>query len=237
MEITGAQPIGPIPDPGDPRGRAPGGPSLEARGESIGSSSGAEPSVPDLVRTVERVAGPSLEDRAGDDGATVSPEDLSESEKREVAELERRDREVRAHEAAHLQAAGAVARGGAEFQYQVGPDGKRYAVGGEVSIDVSPVPGDPQATVAKAQQIRRAATAPAQPSGADRAIAAQASRMEAEARQEMARDGDSRALLERGAPLPGRGGAEGAIAEETTSGASESPEEAGPPGTLFDTFA
>ncbi|MBF0266296.1 MAG: hypothetical protein HQL46_13610, partial [Gammaproteobacteria bacterium] len=57
------------------------------------------------------------------------------------------------------------------------------AVGGEVNIDVSGVSGDPQATIQKAQQIRRAATAPAEPSSKDRQVAAEASRMEAEARQ------------------------------------------------------
>ena len=72
--------------------------------------------------------------------------------------------------------------GAVSFQYQTGPDGKRYAVGGEVPIDVSSVEGDPRATLAKMQQIRRAALAPASPSGQDRAVAAQASRIEAETR-------------------------------------------------------
>ena len=37
--------------------------------------------------------------------------------------------------------------GGASYEYDNGPDGKRYAVGGEVSIDTSTVSGDPQATI------------------------------------------------------------------------------------------
>ena len=44
------------------------------------------------------------------------------------------DREERQHEQAHLSAAGGHARGGPSYQYETGPDGKRYAVGGEVSI-------------------------------------------------------------------------------------------------------
>ena len=111
--------------------------------------------------------------------------ELSGDEKRQLENLQARDREVRAHEAAHKAAAGSLAQGGARYEFETGPDGRRYAVGGEVSIDAAPVPGDPQATLAKAQTIRRAATAPAQPSAQDRAVALQASHMEAEARQQL----------------------------------------------------
>ena len=51
-------------------------------------------------------------------------------------------------------------------------------------IDMSEVPGDPDATIVKAQAIRRAASAPAHPSKQDRLVAAAASRMEAKARME-----------------------------------------------------
>ncbi|MEJ2153906.1 MAG: putative metalloprotease CJM1_0395 family protein [Desulfobacteraceae bacterium] len=44
--------------------------------------------------------------------------------------------------------------------------------------------GSPDATIRKMQQIRRAALAPAQPSGTDRAVAAQAAQIEAQARME-----------------------------------------------------
>ncbi len=110
---------------------------------------------------------------------------LTQDEARESKELQARDREVRAHEAAHKNAAGSLAKGGAQFSYETGPDGRRYAVGGEVNIDTSKVDGDPEATIRKAQQIRRAANAPADPSGQDRSVAAQAANMEAEARQEL----------------------------------------------------
>jgi hypothetical protein len=55
--------------------------------------------------------------------------ELSEEEQEVVAELKKRDREVREHEQAHLASAGQYARGGAQFEYQTGPDGHRYAVG------------------------------------------------------------------------------------------------------------
>lgn len=111
--------------------------------------------------------------------------ELTEEEKGEVQKLEQRDREVRQHEQAHKSAAGRYA-GSPSFEYEVGPDGQRYAVGGEVSIDVSPVDGDPQATIEKMQQVRQAANAPAQPSDQDRQIAAQAAQLEQEARSELA---------------------------------------------------
>ena len=119
---------------------------------------------------------------------TRQESELSTEEKKQLEQLQARDREVRAHEAAHKAAAGSLARGGASFEFENGPDGRRYAVGGEVSIDTAKVSGDPQATLRKAQTIRAAANAPAQPSAQDRAVAAQATQMEAEARQELAEE-------------------------------------------------
>ena len=103
----------------------------------------------------------------------------------ELAKLKARDREVRAHEAAHTAAAGSLAKGGPSFTFQRGSDGRLYAVGGEVNIDTSGASGDPETTIQKARQIRAAANAPANPSAQDRAVAAQATRMEAQARREL----------------------------------------------------
>ncbi len=123
---------------------------------------------------------------AGNPG--IAGQDLSQEEEKQVRELKQRDTEVRRHEQAHKSAAGGNATGGPTFEYQTGPDGKRYAVGGEVTIDTSTVSGDPQGTIQKMQQIRRAALAPAQPSGQDRAVAAQAQAAEREARAELAKE-------------------------------------------------
>jgi len=108
-------------------------------------------------------------------------------QQQEIEELKKRDAEVKAHEAAHLAAAGPYANGGARYEYVVGPDGQRYAVGGEVSVDTSKVPNDPEATIRKAQTIKRAALAPANPSAQDRQVAVQADRMALEAQQELAK--------------------------------------------------
>ncbi len=115
-----------------------------------------------------------------------SPQQLSPDEKKQVEQLKRRDAEVKRHEQAHKTAAGQFASGGPSYEYQTGPDGKQYAVGGEVQIDTSEVPNDPQATIQKAQQIKRAALAPKDPSSQDRKVAAEASKMEMKARQELA---------------------------------------------------
>ncbi len=120
--------------------------------------------------------------------AQTTNQELSPEAEAEVRELKKRDAEVRRHEAAHKAAAGSAAPGGPSFQYTTGPDNKRYAVSGEVAIDASEVAGDPQATIAKMQRIRRAASAPAQPSGADRRVAAQAAVTEREARAELAKE-------------------------------------------------
>lgn len=111
--------------------------------------------------------------------------ELSEAELKVVSELKQRDAEVKAHEAAHLAAAGGIARGGASFSYQQGPDGVRYAIGGEVNIDTSAVSGNPTATLLKADTIRRAALAPAEPSGQDLQVAASATALAAQAQAEL----------------------------------------------------
>lgn len=118
-------------------------------------------------------------------GAGKSTE-LSDEEQAEVRELKARDAEVRAHEQAHLAAAGGHAKGGPTYEYERGPDGRNYAVGGEVSIDTSPVDGDPAATIAKMNKLIAAANAPAQPSGQDRAVAAQAAAARTQAQAELA---------------------------------------------------
>lgn len=110
---------------------------------------------------------------------------LSSQEQQEIQKLQARDREVRAHEAAHVAAGSGLTQGGVSFTYQKGADGKQYAIGGEVNIDTSEVSGDPQATLKKAQQIKAAALAPTHPSSQDRSVAAKAAQMAVQARAEL----------------------------------------------------
>lgn len=109
----------------------------------------------------------------------------SQQEEEMVRELKQRDTEVKMHEQQHISSAGGHIRSGPSYSYQIGPDGKRYAIGGEVSIDVSPVPDNPEATILKAQTVRRSALAPSSPSAADHAVAADANRMERNARRQI----------------------------------------------------
>ena len=109
--------------------------------------------------------------------------ELTQDQKMQVIELQRRDLEVRTHEAAHM-SAGAGLTTGASYSYQRGPDDKMYAIGGEVGIDTSPGK-TPEETLKKAAQIKRAALAPAQPSSADLQVAATATNMEIEAKMEI----------------------------------------------------
>ncbi|MBV0933437.1 putative metalloprotease CJM1_0395 family protein [Marinobacterium weihaiense] len=119
--------------------------------------------------------------RAGDENAAQQLQ-----EQKILRELSARDLEVRQHEMAH-QAAGGGHTGAVSYDYQRGPDGRMYAVGGEVSIDTSAVSGNPRATLEKAEAIIRAAMAPAEPSSQDYRVAASARAMAADARAELTR--------------------------------------------------
>lgn len=167
----GGGPTGPLLDPATVVALQEHGQGDEARqeaGERDSTSAAAADAAP---APTEPAAGPAA--------------NLSAEEKREVQQLKRADAEVRRHEAAHASAGGAFT-GSPSYTYQTGPDGKRYAVGGEVSIDASPVAGDPEATIAKMRTVQRAANAPADPSGQGRAVAAAAARTESQARAELA---------------------------------------------------
>ena len=140
-----------------------------------------------LVAPSSAPATQARDNKASADGTSVSTKanELTAQEQQEVAQLQQIDRQVRAHEQAHLSVGAELVRGGASFSYQVGPDRQRYAVAGEVSIDVSPA-STPQETLPKAEHIRATALAPADPSAQDQSVAAQAQRMANEARMEIA---------------------------------------------------
>jgi hypothetical protein len=129
---------------------------------------------------------------------TATKEELTPEEEKVVEKLKERDAEVRRHEQAHVAAAAGHAVGGPQYEYQTGPDKKQYAVGGHVDIDMTPVSGNPEATLQKAQAIRRSATSPAEPSGADQAVAAQAVKMAMDATREIAEKRASESASARG---------------------------------------
>lgn len=111
--------------------------------------------------------------------------EISPEEERLLQKLKQSDLDVKIHEQQHIAAAGGYVKNGPVYEYSTGPDGKRYAVGGHVALDMSSIPNNPEATIRKAQVIKRAALAPADPSGADRSVAAAAGKMELKAREQL----------------------------------------------------
>lgn len=128
-------------------------------------------------------------------GEEKQAKEQEKAEQKEIQTLKNRDTEVRVHEQAHAAVGGQYA-GAPRYEYETGPDGKRYAVGGEVSIDVS-VEKDPEDTIDKMQIVRAAALAPAEPSAQDFKVAAEATQKEQRARAELAKQsvhGDKQTL-------------------------------------------
>ena len=134
----------------------------------------------------------SEEKKAKQNQKTNNPDELNDDEKRLVKDLSSRDSEVKAHEAAH-QAAGGGMTGAASYTYQQGPDGKMYAIGGEVSIS-SPSGSTPEETIKNARQIAAAAMAAGDPSPQDFSVASSANVMEMKAQQQLAKEAQEKAL-------------------------------------------
>ena len=98
----------------------------EATGKQTGQQSG-------------QVAERKPADQQAPAGKTPSQKsELSPDEKREVEQLQARDREVRAHEAAHKNAAGHHARGGASFEHETRPGRKEDMRLAAKSVSTSP---------------------------------------------------------------------------------------------------
>jgi hypothetical protein len=129
-------------------------------------------------------------DAAKDNGqdASAGKENAEEQQQQQaeqqLTELKQRDTEVRAHEQAHASLGGQYASS-PQYEYETGPDGRRYAVGGEVSIDISEA-STPEETIRKAQQVKAAALAPAEPSAQDLSVATEATQIALEARSDIA---------------------------------------------------
>ena len=107
-----------------------------------------------------------------------------QAEQQQLTQLKQRDAEVRAHEQAHASLGGQYASS-PQYEYERGSDGRRYAVSGEVSIDISKA-ATPQETLRKAEQVKAAALAPAEPSVQDLRVATEATQIALEARAEIA---------------------------------------------------
>lgn len=169
-------------------GSLPGMPrKTQARGEarSAGSDAKVRPSGPTTSEDVKngREAAQSSQKATGDSSTQVVDPKI----RKQIETLKKRDIEVRAHEQAHLTAGRQYVRGGPSYEFTSGPDGNKYATGGEVSIDVSTIPGDPEGTIRKMAVVKKAALAPAKPSPQDYGIAATADNLANQARRETLR--------------------------------------------------
>jgi hypothetical protein len=144
--------------------------------------SGVSPS----IAAFHSVAGTHGRPSGAPDGSArvADPSKLSEEQQQEVEALKERDQEVRAHEQAHARSGGPYA-GAPSYEFERGPDGKMYAVSGEVQIDTAPIDGDPAATIVKMETVIRAALAPQEPSAQDSRVAAEARAAKAEAQSEL----------------------------------------------------
>ncbi|MGE6314952.1 putative metalloprotease CJM1_0395 family protein [Shewanella baltica] len=119
--------------------------------------------------------------------AKQAQEKAQTQQQQQVDSLKARDSEVKAHEHAHATVGGQYAQS-PSFKYEKGADGQRYAIDGEVQIDVSVVGGDPLATINKMKQVYAAAMAPVDPSSADIRVAAEALQKMNEAKVKLAEE-------------------------------------------------
>ncbi len=183
------------------RGRTPA-----QNNEQIDFSAIQEQAEKDATTITERNEGesdPRQPDQDEETSYQADGEDSSEhsnpleefAHQQEIRQLQNRDQEVRSHERAH-DAVGGAYTGAPSYSFQVGPDGNKYAVSGEVSVDLSPIQGDPRATIAKMQKVRSAALAPANPSVQDTRVASSAQSIISQAQKQLAQQSIDSANLD-----------------------------------------
>jgi hypothetical protein len=112
---------------------------------------------------------------------------LSNEERETLSKLKVIDSKVRQHEQAHVAVAGGLVKSGPNYSYQTGPDGKQYAIGGEVNIDTG-TEKTPTATIAKMGRVIAAAMAPADPSNQDHGVAAAARQIISEMKNQASKE-------------------------------------------------
>jgi hypothetical protein len=130
-------------------------------------------------------------------------ERMQQLQKKEVIRtLREKDRDVRSAEYAKVSMLGKFRKGGPRFRYETGPDGQRYAIEGNVPVDLSPAES-PENSIRKARKIKNASLGVGEVSDSDRKVAAQAQLLEMQARAKIARDTFERISDEDGTPPVG----------------------------------
>ena len=153
--------------PGAPAADADYGPRLKAQAVQRAASDRNDSAAQAAVTAV------SDEDGRADPQAAVL--------KARVESLQSQDERVRRHEQAHL-AAGAH---GVSYRLVMGPDGRAYAVGGQAVVPTTNLSFTPEEAMVKAQQAKRVALAPVDPSSQDLRVAVDADRVIRQAQLEI----------------------------------------------------
>ncbi len=133
-----------------------------------------------VIRAGQAAAAGNAEPAPGDRGGPLAPAAFETTDEARLL-----DTSVRAHERTHQLALGPYAASGVQLTTRRGADGESIAVGGRIKADLSSVPGDPRATLRKANAVRRAALAVGSPSAADMRVAAEAYRLARRASEEI----------------------------------------------------
>ena len=87
---------------------------------------------------------------------------------RVLNKFKNKDNEIRTHEQTHASLGTTTAP--INYNFQVGPDGKLYAMGGSVRFDTS-IPSNPENAIVKLEELRDASSSVSPLSGADASIA------------------------------------------------------------------
>ena len=138
---------------------------------------------PEAIALYKSEQQPEQESDAKENSASGNKE-LTQQEQQEVMELKNTDAKVKAHEHAHKAAAVGLKTTGPNYEYETGPDGKKYAVAGDVNVSYAKS-SDPEVNLQNAQKLKAAALAPTDPSSQDRKVAQKADQEIAEAKREI----------------------------------------------------
>ena len=160
----------------------------EIKGDAVAGSNFIYQTGPDGKRYAIGTMNHAVRPKETNGPSGVSPQlqhdesEMSKSDQALLHKLEVRDAKVRAHETAHIMAAGGQASS-PTYTYQTGPDGKRYAIGGSVNISMLST-GDPESDARQAKNAHRAALATGEPSSRDMQTANKATALIAKAQKE-----------------------------------------------------
>lgn len=158
------------------------------QGQTEGSAQSRAPQQEVAAKTVAGETNDGEPEITTDAQQDVAGQALTLEQQEELLQMQQRDQEVRLHEQQHA-SVGGQHTGSPQYEYTTGPDGKQYVVEGSVSVDLSPIAGDPNATIEKMRQVKAAALAPAEPSNADKEAAARADAHIAQATAELMQSG------------------------------------------------